>query len=1152
MLSLNVQGWLTRDASALSQVIKAADFDVLAFSETWAREGTDAPELDGFTSVLHLPRSRRQQRGGARGGLAVYVADKLASSVTHLSTGPQNCYAVVRFDKAVGQEEDAYMIPCYIPPEGSPSFDGKGPAVWEALREEVSATCRMGHVFVVGDLNARTSTCPDFPGSVDHPVTEEFLPSTAPPVQSQRHSRDSRERPNRWGRALLDMCVETSVRIANGRVSGDEEGQITFVSQSQVGSSLIDYVLASADAFPLIHSLTVLPAPESDHAALHLLIKRTAAAQQPLPRRQRRRHQQQHPQQPTTQQPLRLGAAQLEVWQQRLQQPDAAAQLVDIAAAADAAQVPDDMHAVGMQFDQLIETTQAEVAATAPAAKGRRRDRNAVPRWWDADLARGRRAARQAARRDPQSPAARALRQQYQHLLRRTQRQWTRSQALALTELARSINSKKFWQKFKPAKKRACPIADDVMLDSFRKLLDAPTVSSSTAGSSGSGAAPPFADGSELNSPFTAGAVQQAIGALRGGKATVGLLKLDALSAAAAQLAPCLASVFNACQRVAALPRGWALCGITPIHKGGDTSDPGNYRGIAVGSLLAKLYACMLNEKLMRWTEQHQLRARGQAGFRKDHRTTDQTFVVRTLIEKAKADKQPLYSCFVDFKKAYDTVPRDLLWEKLQRIGVHGEFLRGVQALYADVPMALQFEGGMSDTFQSTLGVKQGCPLSPTLFGIYIDDFQAELEAAGADLDLPTLCGVQAPALFYADDLDLVSTSVRGLQAQLDLLESYCKRWRLTVNVKKTKVVVYAAQAAAPPVLTYMHAPIEVLDSFTYLGVDISSRSSFAAASIGRAASAQRAALALQHRCHDLSLHDPALQLHLFDALVRPVMLYGVETWGPGALCGSGMDTCELVHRKFLRSVLGVRTGTPNVAVLGELGRFPVAHTATLAICRFWNRLVAMPDTRLTKQAFLENCALATRPGRSKPSSACWAAQVCSFLHFISPIVDGVPQHIDTSIVSAHLQRRTFDAVNGSDLRKVREWLGVRGPVNGDNYQLAGYLQAVASKTGRRRLAQFRMGSHMLGVETGRWQRLPRAERLCQRCSCGVVDDEAHMVWGCPALVDQRVQHSELFQDSDIITVADFMQQDAGQLAAFLRVCHDHCAELEGCTSNRD
>ena len=53
-----------------------------------------------------------------------------------LSTGPQNCYAVLRFDKSVGQEEDAYMIACYIPPEGSPALNGKGPAVWEEEEED--------------------------------------------------------------------------------------------------------------------------------------------------------------------------------------------------------------------------------------------------------------------------------------------------------------------------------------------------------------------------------------------------------------------------------------------------------------------------------------------------------------------------------------------------------------------------------------------------------------------------------------------------------------------------------------------------------------------------------------------------------------------------------------------------------------------------------------------------------------------------------------------------------------------------------------------------------------------------------------------------------------------------------------------------------
>jgi hypothetical protein len=78
-----------------------------------------------------------------------------------------------------------------------------------------------------------------------------------------------------------------------------------------------------------------------------------------------------------------------------------------------------------------------------------------------------------------------------------------------------------------------------------------------------------------------------------------------------------------------------------------------------------------------------------------------------------------------------------------------------------------------------------------------------------------------------------------------------------------------------------------------------------------------------------------------------------------------------------------------------------------------------------------------------------------------------------------------------------------------------------------------------------------KAERLCQRCSCSAVDDEAHMIWGCPALIDQRVQHSELFEDSTITSVSDFLQQDAGQLAPFLRVCHDHCAELEGYGSSR-
>jgi hypothetical protein len=130
-----------------------------------------------------------------------------------------------------------------------------------------------------------------------------------------------------------------------------------------------------------------------------------------------------------------------------------------------------------------------------------------------------------------------------------------------------------------------------------------------------------------------------------------------------------------------------AVSAITPILKAGDPLEPGNYRGIAVGTLLAKLYAVLVNKRVTDWAEGAGLRAAGQAGFRKDHRTADQIFVLRTLIESARARGAPLFTCFVDFKKAYDLVDRRLLWDKLARRGMPTALLDAVKALYGDVPM---------------------------------------------------------------------------------------------------------------------------------------------------------------------------------------------------------------------------------------------------------------------------------------------------------------------------------------------------------------------------------------------------------------------------------------------------------------------------------
>jgi len=91
----------------------------------------------------------------------------------------------------------------------------------------------------------------------------------------------------------------------------------------------------------------------------------------------------------------------------------------------------------------------------------------------------------------------------------------------------------------------------------------------------------------------------------------------------------------------------------------------------------------ILDKRLSEWAEQHGLRAKGQAGFRKDYYIIDQLFILRTLIEQSKAKKKSLYSCFVDLKKTFDTMPREALWQVLADLGVKGRFLRCLQAMYA-------------------------------------------------------------------------------------------------------------------------------------------------------------------------------------------------------------------------------------------------------------------------------------------------------------------------------------------------------------------------------------------------------------------------------------------------------------------------------------
>ena len=111
------------------------------------------------------------------------------------------------------------------------------------------------------------------------------------------------------------------------------------------------------------------------------------------------------------------------------------------------------------------------------------------------------------------------------------------------------------------------------------------------------------------------------------------------------------------------------------------------------------------------------------------HRTCriDAIFVLNALIESTIIKRQKFYCCFVDFKKAFDSVHHGLLWHKLSSTGVSSKCLKILIDIYANAQSCIQLNGKYSESFLCNIGVRQGCPLRPVLFTLFIHDLLDEI-----------------------------------------------------------------------------------------------------------------------------------------------------------------------------------------------------------------------------------------------------------------------------------------------------------------------------------------------------------------------------------------------------------------------------------------
>ena len=187
--------------------------------------------------------------------------------------------------------------------------------------------------------------------------------------------------------------------------------------------------------------------------------------------------------------------------------------------------------------------------------------------------------------------------------------------------------------------------------------------------------------------------------------------------------------------------------------------------------------------RLQKYLELNNILVEEQNGFRASRSCIDHIFSLCTILRNRKSLGLETFLSFIDYKKAFDSVDRHLLLYKLSRIGVVGRFYMAIQAMYSHPKSRVDLNGFETDYFDCPIGVKQGDCLSPTLFAIFINDLAHEIKDSriGLDLDENTFVNI----LLYADDIVLVAKSKEDLQSLLLIVEKWCQRWRLDVNLTK-------------------------------------------------------------------------------------------------------------------------------------------------------------------------------------------------------------------------------------------------------------------------------------------------------------------------------------------------------------------------------
>ena len=346
---------------------------------------------------------------------------------------------------------------------------------------------------------------------------------------------------------------------------------------------------------------------------------------------------------------------------------------------------------------------------------------------------------------------------------------------------------------------------------------------------------------------------------------------------------------FSIIQTEGHLPSEWKTAVVVPIHKKGSRTEAKNYRPISLTCTMCKLFERLLKDSILAYLLDNNLLANSQHGFVPNRSCFS---ALLTFFEKVTSDidnKDSVDVVYLDFSKAFDTVPHNRLIAKLKSFGIGGRVLDLLISFLSDRSQIVTIRNSLSSSLPVSSGVPQGSVIGPLLFILYVDDIDQ---------------GIKSNILKFADDVklylnldtnDLGSPGVNLIQSDLDKIIQWCSIWLLQLNPIKCCCLHFGAKN---PKNTYSlgNAMVANIKEITDLGIAYTSDLKPSTQCLRAAARAHRMLSIIKLAFKHLDVRTITV---LYKTLVRPLLDYCCVIWCPFYV--KDIEVLEKVQRRFTR-----------------------------------------------------------------------------------------------------------------------------------------------------------------------------------------------------------------------------------------------------------